>query len=130
MSPRDLSVGHAYYQVTYADNELTVPGVDPMIYVGLNIFPDDDPASKTYYFQDPVSHSWKGPVTDPTHNTKHPEIETLPSVRSSVATIHARACLAGDFKNCCMLSGEFDGSDRHHFFPRVTTPSNNRWRGP
>jgi hypothetical protein len=52
------------------------------------------------------------------------------SVRSSAATTLARACLAGDFKNCCMLSGEFDGSDRHHFFQRVTTPSNNRWRGP
>jgi hypothetical protein len=37
--------------------------------------------------------------------------------------IHARACLAGDFKNCCMLSGEFDGSDRDHFFQRVTVPS-------
>jgi hypothetical protein len=21
------------------------------------------------------------------------------------------------FKRCCMLGGEFDGSDRHHFFP-------------
>ena len=55
---------------------------------------------------------------------------TKSSVRSSVAMTHAPACLAGDFKNCCMLSGEFDGSDRHHFFQRVTTPSNNRWRGP
>jgi hypothetical protein len=22
----------------------------------------------------------------------------------------------GDFKRCCMLSGEFDGSDRDYFF--------------
>jgi hypothetical protein len=48
---------------------------------------------------------------------------TKSSERSSVATIHARASLAGDFKNCCMLSGEFDGADRHHFFQRVMTPS-------
>ena len=33
--------------------------------------------------------------------------------------IPARVSQAGDFKNCCMLSGEFDGSDRHHFFQRV-----------
>ncbi len=53
---------------------------------------------------------------------------TKSSERSSAATIHARVCLAGDFKNCCMLSGEFDGSDRHHFFQRVTTPSDDcRW---
>jgi hypothetical protein len=55
---------------------------------------------------------------------------TKSSARSSVAMTHAPASLGGDFKNCCMLSGEFDGSDRHHFFQRVTTPSNNRWRGP
>jgi hypothetical protein len=28
----------------------------------------------------------------------------------------ARADLAVDFKRCCMLSGEFDGSDRDYFF--------------
>ena len=77
MSPQDLKAGCAYYQVTYADNGLTIPGVEPMIYLGLNIFPEDDPASTTYYFQDPVSHSWRGPVTDAAHAAKHPEIETL-----------------------------------------------------
>jgi hypothetical protein len=30
--------------------------------------------------------------------------------------IRARAGLGGDFKRCCMLSGEFDGSDRDYFF--------------
>src|SRR5277367_2848410 len=34
--------------------------------------------------------------------------------RNSVAMIHARADLAVDFKRCCMLSGEFDGSDRDY----------------
>jgi hypothetical protein len=38
------------------------------------------------------------------------------SLRNSVAMIRARADLAADFKRCCMLSGEFDGSDRHYFF--------------
>ena len=55
------------------------------------------------------------------------------SAKSSVATTHARAYQAVDFKNCCMLSGQFDGSDRHHFFQRVRpsrASSNNRWRGP
>ena len=54
---------------------------------------------------------------------------TKSSERSSVGTIHARASLAGDFKNCCMLSGEFDGSDRDHFFQRVTA-SNSRRKEP
>ena len=37
--------------------------------------------------------------------------------------IHARASRAADFKKCCMLSGDFDGSDRHHFFQRLMGPS-------
>jgi hypothetical protein len=41
-----------------------------MIYVGLNIFPGDDPASVTYYFQDTVSYFNHGPVTDPAHDSK------------------------------------------------------------
>jgi len=29
---------------------------------------------------------------------------------------HARAALAAGFKHCCMLTGEYDGSDRDYFF--------------
>ena len=73
MSPQDLKVG--YYRVTYADPALTVPGVQPMIYVGTNIADDDDPATVVYYFQDTTSHAWRGPVTDAAHHSKHSEIE-------------------------------------------------------
>jgi len=38
------------------------------------------------------------------------------SARSWVVTIRVPAYQVADFKNCCMLSGKFDGSDRHHFF--------------
>ena len=75
MSPRDLKAGSAYYRLTYADSDLTIPGVQPMIYVGSNILPDDDPASATYYFQDTVSHSQRGPITDAAHDSRHPEID-------------------------------------------------------
>jgi hypothetical protein len=46
-----------------------------MIYVGSNIFPDDDPASVVYYFQDTISHAQRGPVTDAAYDSKHTEIE-------------------------------------------------------
>lgn len=39
---------------------------------------------------------------------------------NSVAMIRVHAAPPVDFKNCCMLTGEFDGSDRHHFFQGVT----------
>jgi hypothetical protein len=44
----------------------------------------------------------------------------------------ARACLAADFKNCCMQTGEFDGSDRDHFFPGLMNSGSTAgamWRG-
>jgi hypothetical protein len=65
MTPAQLQVGRAYYRITYADNDLTVPGLEPMIYVGTNIYPDDDPKQLTYYFQDTVSYSISGNVTTP-----------------------------------------------------------------
>jgi hypothetical protein len=33
--------------------------------------------------------------------------------------IRVRAVPGADFKRCCMLSGEFDGSDRDYFFQVV-----------
>ena len=88
MSPRDLTAGHAYYRLTYADPDRTIPGVQPMIYAGSNIFQDDDPASVTYYFQDTVSFFWRGPLTDASHDSKHPEIETavFPHTEQEVQT--------------------------------------------
>jgi hypothetical protein len=75
VSPQELKVGCAYYQVTYADRNLTIPGDKAMVYVGSNIFPEDDAASLTYYFQDTVSHALRGSVTDAAYDSKHPEIE-------------------------------------------------------
>jgi hypothetical protein len=76
MTPEDLKKGVAYYRLTFADVDLTIPGVQPMIYIGTNVFPDDDQTSAVYYFQDTTSHSWRGPVTDPTHDKKHPEVDS------------------------------------------------------
>jgi hypothetical protein len=39
--------------------------------------------------------------------------------KSSDETIHVPAYQGEDFKNCCMISGKFDGSDRDHFFQGV-----------
>ena len=89
----DLKTGAAYYRLTFADADLTIPGVQPMIYIGTNVFPDDDPASTVHYFQDTTSYSWRGPVTDAAHDTKNPEIEscvfphTEDEVRSGILTL-------------------------------------------
>jgi hypothetical protein len=70
MSPQDLKVGSAYYRITYADPKLTIPGVEPMIFIGVNVFESDgDSPEPMYAFQDTVSFSrfgsaaaYKGPA--------------------------------------------------------------------
>jgi len=75
MSPASLTIGAAYYRLTFADAGRTVPGVRPMIYVGVNIFPDDDPNAPVYYFQDTVSHALVGSVVSTERDSKRANIE-------------------------------------------------------
>jgi hypothetical protein len=49
--------------------------------------------------------------------------------RNSVVMISARADLVVDFKRCCMLSGEFDGSDRHNIVANAATRKSRPVRG-
>lgn len=75
MAPASLTIGTAYYRLTFADPARTIPGVRPMIYVGANIFPDDDPNGPVYYFQDTVSHAVLGSVASPEHDSRHANVE-------------------------------------------------------
>jgi hypothetical protein len=68
MSPQDLKIGSAYFQVTFSDNEFTIPGVDPMIYIGVDVI-EPDPLSERsdqprFVFQDTVSFWRFGSATD------------------------------------------------------------------
>jgi hypothetical protein len=74
MKIEQLERGEAYYRLTYADPVLTIPSVEPMMYVGTNIFPDDDSGSVIYYFQDTVSYLARGAATDLASSARHPEI--------------------------------------------------------
>ncbi len=49
----DLELGHTYYRLTYADSEMTMPGVEPLVYLG-----DADPTGGEvpHIFQDTVSY--------------------------------------------------------------------------
>jgi hypothetical protein len=77
VTPGDLQIGQAYYRITYADPELTIPSLKAMIYIGTNIFPDDDADLVNYYFQDTVSYFARGAATDEAASARHPEIDTL-----------------------------------------------------
>lgn len=62
MDPANLTIGASYYRLAFADIARTIPGVTPMIYVGVNIFAGDDPNTPVYYFQDTVYFSELGSV--------------------------------------------------------------------
>jgi hypothetical protein len=76
MAPANLTIGTAYYRLTFADPARTIPGVRPMIYVGVNIFPDDDPNAPVYYFQDTVSYALLGSVASIERQSKRADVET------------------------------------------------------
>jgi hypothetical protein len=48
-----LEVGRTYFRLTYADRDMTMPGVEPLVYVG-DADPSDDEVP--HIFQDTVSY--------------------------------------------------------------------------
>jgi hypothetical protein len=57
MAKLELEVGHTYYRVTFADRDMTMPGVEPLVYLG-----DADPTDGVvpHIFQDTVSYVLHG----------------------------------------------------------------------
>jgi len=49
----ELKVGHTYYRLTFSDCDMTMPGVEPLVYIG-----DADPedGEVPHIFQDTVSY--------------------------------------------------------------------------
>jgi hypothetical protein len=64
MTPESLIKGKAYYRITYADPQLTIPGVEPMMYVGVDLFEEKKAAEPRYYFQDTTSFHQHGSCVD------------------------------------------------------------------
>lgn len=64
VAPTDLKHGEAYYMLTFADRDWTIPGVEPMIYVGVNVFDSHKAEAEPHYcFQDTVSFNRFGDAT-------------------------------------------------------------------
>lgn len=55
MDANSLEVGATYYRITYADVAQTIPGIEPLVYAGMNISDPPSDKSAKYYFQDAVS---------------------------------------------------------------------------
>jgi hypothetical protein len=80
MKPENLEIGAAYYRITYARPNLTIPGVDPWIFIGTDVFDSENANEQTtYWFQDTASYFWSGsaaskkpPTDDPRDATDRP----------------------------------------------------------
>jgi len=53
MDTSALSIGRTYFRVTFADADLTMPGVEPLVFLGQAA---DDSGSQGFVFQDTVSY--------------------------------------------------------------------------
>jgi hypothetical protein len=51
--PADLKVGAAYFSVQFVDDELLIPMLEPLVFIGKDLIPDDH---GTLYFQDAGSY--------------------------------------------------------------------------
>ena len=52
MNSQSLEAGCTYYHVTFADPDLTIPRVEPLVYIG-----ESDDSEAPHLFQDIVSYS-------------------------------------------------------------------------
>ena len=61
-------VGKTYYYLTYADLGFTMPGLNPVVYVGKNIFGDEQ--EDKYYYQDTPSFTRFGLATESSNSSE------------------------------------------------------------
>ena len=52
MKASDLIVGRTYFRLTYADRDLTMPGIEPLVFLGEVM---DDAGTRGFAFQDTAS---------------------------------------------------------------------------
>ena len=52
MKASDLIIGRTYFRLTYADRDLTMPGIEPLVFLGEVM---DDAGTRGFAFQDTAS---------------------------------------------------------------------------
>lgn len=61
---KNPQVGEVYYEVSFADPDLKIPRMEPMEFVGTNLFSEDEvQEAVSYYFRHPATTSEVEPAT-------------------------------------------------------------------
>ena len=66
----DLEIGRPYFRVAYIDEDMVVPELETLVFIGRNLHPD----GPGFYFQDAASFL-AGARFDPTEFGSFPEVE-------------------------------------------------------
>ncbi len=86
-----LEIGRTYYILTYADSDFTMPGVEPVVYIGKNAYMrclEDD--RDTHQFQDATTYVRFGPVTG-TSETEFCRVEAFAEEELGVSVMSLEA---------------------------------------
>ena len=90
MKTSSLVVGKTYYRLTFADVDMTIPGVEPLVYVGVH---ESSQGELLPTFQDTISYTWVGGYPGPYKSgqnidvTLHPMAEPEASEMLSLAEV-------------------------------------------
>lgn len=71
-----LIVGATYFRVTYADRDLTMPGLEPLVFIGEV---EMESGEQLLAFQDTVSYVRFGSGLDATRGTDEVQVSLVPS---------------------------------------------------
>ena len=85
MDASSLATGATYYHVTFADTQLTMPRIEPMVYVGSGASPSGE---QSHVFQDPISYVEHGScLSSPASGKDEATIYLLPSEEVGAAVL-------------------------------------------
>jgi hypothetical protein len=83
MDTSALISGSTYYRITFADPALTMPGLEPLVYIGLH----DSDGAMLHTFQDTISYTWVGRYPGPFKPNQDMEISLYPMQEKEAAAM-------------------------------------------
>ena len=77
-----LIVGQTYYRLTFADMDMTAPGIEPLVYVGVH---ESSQGELLPTFQDTISYTWVGSCPGPYRHHEDIDVTLYPMKEEEAA---------------------------------------------
>jgi len=82
METLSLVVGQTYYRLTFADMEMTIPGIEPLVYAGVH---KSSQGELLPTFQDTISYTWVGGYPGPYRHGQDIDVTLYPMKEDEAA---------------------------------------------